>query len=386
MPKVLVIDDELSIRESFSLILEDDYDVKLASSGEAALKILNESPADIIFLDIRMPGMNGIETLRKIKEQDPTAEVIMVTAINDVQKASEAVRLGAREYVVKPFEVDQILALTKKMLTKKNILNQETKVQIALIASEYKLIGQSDRIKEIEKSIRSLKGHEKILITGETGTEKETLAAIIHYGSPNREKSFHSISLTESIYQLPAPALEGSGTLFINNIEYLTKEMLSQINPALRLIAGSQDDVSKINRDVFEAFSNVILTLPPLRKRVIDIPLLINYYLEKFNRQYHKHTAFDPQIMEAFANYPWPNNTLELEITIERMVLSSKKLITLLDLPFSILVNTSGKSLNSLVADFQDEYSAFVFEKSGKDSKKASSILGVTPNRFAVGD
>ena len=116
MPNILVVDDELSIRESFSLILEGQYNILLADSGTAALKIIAEQKVDMVYLDIRMPGMDGLTTLKKIKQLEPDLEVIMVTAVNEVQKASEAVRNGAQDYVVKPFDVDHILKLSMSLI------------------------------------------------------------------------------------------------------------------------------------------------------------------------------------------------------------------------------------------------------------------------------
>jgi len=129
MYSILVVDDELSIRESFSLILGGKYKLLLAASGEAALKTIADQKLDLVYLDIRMPGLNGLETLKRMKEIDPDLEIIMVTAVNDVQKASQAVKLEARDYIVKPFDVDHVLKLTEQILRKKSILTEESKAQ-----------------------------------------------------------------------------------------------------------------------------------------------------------------------------------------------------------------------------------------------------------------
>ena len=393
MPNILIIDDELSIRESFALILEDDHKVTLAASGEAGLKVLADQEIDLVFLDVRMTGLNGIETLKKIKEIDSTLEVIMVTAVNDVQKASEAIRYGAREYVVKPFEVSQIQELTQKILAKKKIINQETKVQTSLLANEYQLIGQSDKIKEIQKTIQGLKGKERILITGEPGTEKALLATIIHYQSKRREQSFKIIDLSAGLSLLDIKTLFNfsstkayTGTIFINNLERLPNEILQeliQIKPEPQLIGGCGEDVSTLNKDTFEYFSDVILSLAPLRKRVLDIPLLINYYLEKYNNQYHKNIKLSPEILELLANYSWPQNTLQLENVIECLVLGNLGNISFTDLPLEIALKTTAKSKINLITEFEKEYTNTIFEKSGKDPKKAAAFLGIPVSKLS---
>lgn len=392
MPNILIIDDELSIRESFALILEDDYKISLAASGEAGLKILSDQEIDLVFLDIRMTGLNGIETLKKIKEIDSAIEVIMVTAVNDVQKASEAIRFGARDYVVKPFEVSQIQELTQKILAKKKIINQETKVQTSLIANEYKLIGQSDRIKEIQRTIHGLKGKERVLITGEPGTERSLIAAIIHFQGKRREQPFKIIDLSAGLSLLDIKELFNfsstkafNGTLFINNLERLPNDILQELmrlKPEPQLIGGCGEDVSKLDKDIFEYFSDVILSLAPLRKRVIDIPLLINYYLEKYNNQYHKNIKLSPEIMEMLINYSWPQNTLQLENVIECLVLSSKGIVSFTDLPLEIALKTSPKSKINLITEFEKDYINNIFEKSGKDAKKTAAFLGIPVSKL----
>ena len=151
MNKILVVDDELSIRESFSLILDGRYKLITAASGEGALKAAADQKIDLAYLDIRMPGLDGLETLKRLKQIDPAIEVVMVTAVNEVNKASAAIKLGARDYIIKPFDVDAILKMTAAILRRQELLREGAAIQ----QKGKKLIGQSERIVGSEPDHRS---------------------------------------------------------------------------------------------------------------------------------------------------------------------------------------------------------------------------------------
>jgi two-component system response regulator HydG len=373
MPNILVVDDELSIRESFSLILEGNYNVLLAASGEAALKIATDQKINLVYLDIRMPGMDGLETLKKIKELSPDLEVIMVTAVNEVQKASEAVRHGARDYVVKPFDVEHITKLTEQVLRKKSILEQGDLAQKGSQARAPALIGQSEKIEEITRFIATIKDDQRVLILGEVGTEKEHVARLIHSKSSRRLFPFKKVDLANRLSPAEIRALcserdKDGGTLYINNLESLPEDSFKLLTAqaSSRLIGSSSADPININRKIFRYFSEIHITLPALRERTSDIPLLINYFIEHYSARYAREVVFEPIVVEALINYSWPGNTRQLQALLERLILScSDSEIKKDDLPIEILMENSKPLGGDLLFSFQRAYAP-----SGKTKKK----------------
>ena len=399
MNKILVVDDELSIRESFSLILEGKYKVLLAASGEGALKAIADQKVDLVYLDIRMPGLDGLETLKRMKEIDPEVEVIMVTAVNDVQKASEAIKFGARDYVVKPFDVDAILKMTAFVIRRKELIREGE----AAYKKLPQLIGQNEKIIAIVKTIEKIAAKDlRVLISGEPGTEKEVVAALIHNSSPRSEYPFRSLHLSA---QMPPSEIKTElfgggksstivdlektiglfeeargGTVFLNHIEYLPANLFST-SLEVRLIAGSSVDLAESSKELFDFFSEVFVTLPPLRDRISDLPLFINYFLERFSEKYGKEVrGVSSEVEEIFSNYAWPGNTAELESLFERLVITaSSDQITIADLPIDLLLNSSGAPGSEYFSAFEKEYFRRIFEQSGHNKEKAAAILKITP-------
>jgi DNA-binding NtrC family response regulator len=413
---ILVVDDELSIRESFSLILKGRYRLRLAASGEAALKIISDQRLDMVYLDIRMPGMNGLETLKRIKEIDPELEVIMITAVNDLQSAGEAVKLGARDYVVKPFDVDHILKLTEQILRKKALLAEGNEVQKKAAREIQELIGQHERIIEISKTLSKIKRDERILILGEAGTEKELVANIIHEQSsrsafpckvahlcpcmtvPQIKALFFGMGKGESVVDLEARSglfeQAKNGSVFLNNLELLPEEIFknvcllefSRTGSSLkipiesRLMGGASADLVERNKEIFDFFSEVHIHLPPLRERTSDIPLLANHFCKKYSSRYEKEVKIDPPALEVLTNYSWPGNTHQLEGLMERLILSSATgQIEVEDLPIDILIEGDGSPGSDFISNFEKEYICAAFERSGKSKAKTAAFLGINP-------
>ncbi|MEA3493618.1 MAG: sigma-54 dependent transcriptional regulator [Candidatus Margulisiibacteriota bacterium] len=413
MHSILVVDDELSIRESFSLILEGKYRVILAASGEAALKAVSDQKLDMAYLDIRMPGMDGIETLTRVREIDPDLEVIMVTAVNDVQNASKAIKIGARDYVVKPFDVDHILKLTEQILSKKSI--QKEKVVIKKKGAD--LVG----LDNIQKAVSKIRDDKKVLILGEPGTEKEIVASIIHEMSGRSKAQFMTTHLSSLIHSKELTALflgrgKGSttaeltgktglfeqlrsGTLFIDNLEALPGSVSqaivdgefsrdgsqTKIEIETRLIAGAMPGLAEKNRPLFDLFSERVINIPPLRERNRDIPLLIKYFCNKCNDKYDKEISFSPDTIKALASYQWPGNTQELGCLVERYVLSlNKRIVEIEDLPLDVLLRTTQGTGSEFILKFEKEYIQKVYEEKGKDKAKTASFLGITPTVLEV--
>lgn len=377
MHSILIVDDELSIRESFSLILEGKYRLLLAASGEAALKTISDQKADLAYLDIRMPGIDGLETLKRLKEIDPELEVIMVTAVNDVRNASEAIKRGARDYVVKPFDIEHITKLTEQILRRKGLLEQGSAVKKKAGQTTPELIGQTEKIAAISQAIENIKPDQRVLLVGELGTEKETVARIIHNRSPRAGSPFKTIAISpdRSAARLKSSVLDEAqeGTVFIDNLQVLPKDILKALTTkSARLIGGAREKI--------DSFSEVSLDLPPLRERSSDVPLLINHFIEKFSRQYNKGVKVEPKAAEVMAAYSWPGNVLQLQIQLEQLILCCKKgLITLADLPFDILLESRQNCGGDFLANFEHRYIQTVLRTKGKDKQKAASFLGIIP-------
>jgi len=402
MDKILIVDDEMSIRESFSLILDGKHKIVTAASGEAALKHVSDQKIDLVYLDIRMPGIDGLETLKRIKEIDPAVDVVMVTAVNDVQKAGEAIRRGARDYIIKPFDVDAILKMTDSILLRKSQLIRGSAIQKEVHKTAPAIIGRNDKIESIIKTAKAVAPkNSRVLILGEAGTEKEAVAEFIHSISPRADLPLRSISLsgkmspagiesrlfgsgtgstTADLERRPGLLEEvRGGTLFINHVEYLPPKPIATES---RLIAGSSlADLAESSKEVFDLFSETLITLPPLRERLSDLPLLIEYFLEKFNEKHGKEVAeLSPEAEELFSNYGWPGNTKELECVLERLVINaSSQQITASDLPVDLLLKSSGAPGGEYLSQFEKSYIRKIVDEAGGDKEKAAAILQINP-------
>jgi len=349
MNKILVTDDERSIRESFTLILEGKYRVVTAASGEGALKAVADQKIDLAFLDIRMPGLDGLETLKRLKELDPEVDVIMVTAVNDVQKASEAIKLGARDYLIKPFDVEAIHKMTAAVLARQELARASRRA----LRPAAPLTGQSDKIKALNQFIEKTGAQDgPVLLLGEAGTEKALAALALHDKSPRHTLPFVTCQLTAKMsaknelfgqtkgttvvdLAKKSGALERArgGTLYINNIEYLPVELLPDLRQSgVRLIAASSGELPD---KVKEFFGPSVITLPPLRDRLTDLPVIATGILDDLSRLYHRENVeLTPEAAEALGSYAWPGNVAQLKALLEKVMLTTKKTrIEVNDLP-----------------------------------------------------
>jgi DNA-binding NtrC family response regulator len=400
MNKILVVDDELSIRESFSLILAEKYQVTTAASGEAALKHVADQAIDLAYLDVRMPGLDGLETLQRLKQLDPNLEVVMVTAVNDVRKASEAIQLGARDYLIKPFDVEAILRMTERILRRKALTEESS----ALInPARPQLVGQSEKIEAVLQQAKKIAGQEsRVLILGEPGTEKEEIARLIHDQSSRRDLPFKSLFLSADLSAETIQArLFGrdrgfttadlkkenglldevrGGTLFLAHLEHLRSK---PVGVSARLIGASdRSDLAETNRELFDHFAEAAITIPPLRARLGDIPLLTERYLALYNRQYGRRIrGFDAEALALLSGYNWPGNTLELRLLVERLVLkAANEEITPQDLPLDLLLSSGKAYGRDYPAAFEKSYIRKLREVSGLDRAGLAALLQVKPS------
>jgi DNA-binding NtrC family response regulator len=397
MNKILVVDDELSIRESFTLILEGKYQVTTAASGEAALKHVADQAIDLAYLDVRMPGLDGLETLQRLKAIDPALEVVMVTAVNDVRKASEAIQLGARDYLIKPFDVEAILRMTERIISRKALAEESSTL---VNPARPPLIGQSEKVAAVMAQAKKIAAQEtRVLIQGEPGTEKEEIARLIHQNSSRRELPFQRFYLSAD---LPAESVQArlygrdrgvttielkkesgllaetrGGTLFLSHLEYLAHKPVA--GPVRLIGASDRSNLADVNREIFDHFAEAVITLPPLRARLGDLPLLVERYLALFNRRHGRRvTRIAAAALEVMSGYHWPGNTLELRLLIERLVLKAdNEEISVDDLPLEILLRSGAAYGRDYPAAFEKSYIRKVREVSGLDRTGLAALLQV---------
>ncbi|MEK7338853.1 MAG: sigma-54 dependent transcriptional regulator, partial [candidate division NC10 bacterium] len=372
-PVILVADDEPGIRDSFEALLKKEYDLQFAQSGEEVLATLQRADVNLILLDIRMPGMDGIDVLRRIREANDSTDVIVVTAVKSLKTAVEAIKLGAFDYVTKPFDIHEILALIKRVV-EKQALEKEVLYLRAEVAHGRRfesVVGNHPRMLEIYDLVaRIADNNATVLLTGESGTGKEVLARTIHQQSTRRQRPFVAVNcaaippelLESELFGHERGAFTGaiqtrvgkfemasSGSLFLDEIGGLRLDLQAKILRALqereiervggsrtikidvRVIAASNRDLKKaveegvFRDDLYYRLNVVPIYLPPLRQRKDDIPLLVDHFLAKYNREFNRKVkGFSAGATAALYEYDWPGNVRELENVIERAVALAK--------------------------------------------------------------
>lgn len=392
---ILIVDDDIGTRESLEEILEDDYDVICVDSGYAALKKLNRENFDLVLLDVTMPGMDGIETLKKIKTQDKSMDVIMVSATDRAREATASIKTGAYDYITKPVDPDAILNVIERAMQKRT-LEQEVQFlrsEVAQKSEGRKIIGQSRCMQSVFALVDRVAGTtSNVLITGESGTGKELIAQAIHNQGQRAHKPFVAINcaaipseLVESeLYGHEKGAFTGAqnrsigrfeyannGTIFLDEIATLKMELQAKllrflqdseftrvggnrtIKVDVRMIAATivvlkqQVQADKFREDLYFRLNVIPIELPPLRQRRSDIPLLAKYFLNKFNRKLNQRIkGITPDAMAVLESYHWPGNIRELENLIERVVVlrANERWIDIKDLPFDLLFNDEGSA------------------------------------------
>jgi DNA-binding NtrC family response regulator len=388
--RILIVDDDEGTREALEEILEDDYDVACVADGKVALDKLNREAFDLVLLDLIMPGMDGIETLKRIKAYDKQIDVIMVSATDRAREATAAITSGAYDYITKPFDADAILNAVERALQKRS-LEQEVRYlrsEVALRIDETRIIGESRPMKAVFSLINKVAGtSSNVLITGESGTGKELAARAIHNQSPRVSKPFVAINCAAIPPELIENELFGhekgaftgahsrnigkfefanSGSVFLDEISNLKLELQAKllrflqqrdftrigghrsIKVDVRMITATNISLkqmvqeNRFREDLYFRLNVIPIELPPLRNRPGDIPLLANFFLDKFNRKLNqKIEGITPEAMAILETYHWPGNIRELENLIERLVVlrSNERWIDVKDLPFDLLYN-----------------------------------------------
>lgn len=388
--RILVVDDDVSIRNMLNIVLKKSgYTVTTADSSEAALKRLKSETFELVISDIKMPGISGIELLKKIKSIQFDVPVIMITAFASANDAVEAMKLGAEDYITKPFNLDELKLIINKSLYKKRIEVENLKLKSQLTEKEKfeNIVGQNHRMLQIFELIDTISHTDStVLISGESGTGKELIARAIHNKSSRGKKEFISINCGALPENLLESELFGhskgaftdaykdksglfeqadNGTLFLDEVGEMSQKMQVKLLRAIQeqkiRRVGSNTEIevdvrilSATNRDLMESMKtgefrsdlfyrlNVIsITVPPLRERIDDIPLLLNYFLKYYNKRFNRSIeGFEKDAVDLFMNYPWPGNIRELENVVERAVaLEKNAFICKNALPSDLLYN-----------------------------------------------
>ena len=395
--KILVVDDEELIRWSLDQSLsEEGYEVIKAESGEEAIeKVKDESP-DLVFLDLQLPGITGMEALQKIKEINPNTTVIIITALGVVEMVVKAMKLGAYNYISKPFNLDELSIMVEKAL-ETGRLKKEVETLRAVQSEQFSLvniIGSDPKIKEVMAMIEKVAKSETttVLITGESGTGKELVAKSIHQSSVRAGELFMAINCAA----LPETLLESElmghekgaftdakimkkglfeeadgGTLFLDEIGEMAIGMQAKIlrvleEKTLRRIGGTKDIpvdvriISATNKDLLKSIEEgtfrkdlyyrlqvIPINLPSLRERKGDIMKLAKHFIEHFNREFHKNVKEVSKIAEKFlTEYSWPGNIRELKNVMERaIILEDEETLLVEHLPLEIVAMGSAKPM-----------------------------------------
>ena len=429
---ILVMDDEESMRDSCRQTLSRDGNmVKVAESGSKGLALLEKEFFDLIILDLKMPGLSGMEVLKNIMGDDPQAVVIVITGYATIESAVEAMKTGAYDFIPKPFTPDSLRAIVRRALDRRELALENVLLRNELKASfgADVIIGQSKSMKKVEALVQKVGPTDTtVLICGESGTGKELVARAIHRYSGRKGKPFVAVdcgSLVENLFESElfghikgsftgATAtkygrfeLANGGTLFFDEIgnisiniqtkllrvlqeREITKVGSSQvIKVDVRIVTATNDDLQKavkaetFREDLFYRLSVVPIVLPPLRERREDIPLLADYFLNKYNRKRKKDIqAISSQAMKALVEYDWPGNVRELENAVERaVVLAENDVVKSSDLLYyGLSVERHSRSdTNNIqrLVDVEREYIAKTLETFSGHKGKTAKALGI---------
>jgi two-component system, NtrC family, response regulator PilR len=443
--RILVVDDEKSMRDLLSITLEKEgYDVLTAAGGEPAIEALHRESVDAVITDLRMPKVDGLQVLRVAKEISPDTAVIVITAVASTETAVEAMKLGAYDYITKPFKLDEVNLIVRNALERKRLRDENLYLRRQLETQHRfeNIIGKSHVIAEVFDTIRKIADSPSTaMVTGESGTGKELVARAIHFNSFRRDKPFVSVNcgaipegLMESeLFGHVRGAFTGAvsnkiglfsaaeaGTLFLDEITeipaLLQVKLLraiqvreirrvgdtKDIKTDVRLIAASNRNLEEavqegiLREDLFYRLNVIPIQLPPLRERREDIPLLVAHFLQKFSKELGKDVrGVTPEAMAVLERYRWPGNIRELENVLERaIVLGAGDMLGIDALPESVRRERPVKGLDSVdlpedgldleatLDAIESRYLQRALDKTGGVQTKAAELLKMTFRQF----
>jgi DNA-binding NtrC family response regulator len=423
---ILVIDDDKYIRDACRQILNrNQYNVFEAEDGYKGLELLKKQDFDIIILDLKMPGIDGMNVLKRIMKDYPDIVVIVITGFATVESAVEAMKIGANDFLPKPFSPDELRVIINRVAEKRKLMleNIYLRDQLDSYIGMDDFIGESEPMIKIKELIRKVGPTDStVLISGESGTGKELVARAIHRYSSRKEKPFVTVdcgSLVENLFESELFGhvkgaftgaiasrhgkfeMANTGTLFFDEIGNIGTKIQGKLLRAIqegeitkvggsqaikidvRIISATNTDLIKgikegtFREDLFYRLAVIPINLPPLRVRKDDIPVLINYFLNKYNQKRGKTVkSISPHAMRTLIEYHWPGNVRELQNTIERsVVLAKKDIIDSADIfHFSF---SSPVSLSSSLASAEKEHILKVLKDCNWNKSKTAGILQI---------
>ena len=431
---VLIVDDDEGMRDTLTAILKREYRVLRVNSGEAALPVLSREDVDLVLLDVRLPGISGFEVLRIVKENYSLVEVIMISAVQEIETAVQAMKHGAYHYVTKDFDYDQLRSLVGNASERQD-LNRQVLTLSAQVADQTErefVVGSSKNTRDIVELVNKIaKLSATVLILGESGTGKELLARLIHREAGDAGAPFIAVNLAAIPRELAESTLFGhergaftgahrqqlgkfelasNGTLFLDEVGDLRMDLQAKLLRAIqegeiervggtkpiktefRLIAATNVDLEKavkegrFREDLYYRLNVIPIRLPPLRERADDIPQLADFFLRRYNTRFRKRIqGIADSTMAMLVKYWWPGNIRELENLIERLVaVSDKEYISDEDLPLEFhfaQLEPKGTRAESLFEDatvtFERNFILRALEKCGWNVTGTAEYLGI---------
>jgi two-component system, NtrC family, response regulator HydG len=425
--KVLVVDDERIVRESLvDWFKKSGYDVEGADGGRAALEMVDQKDYDFIFLDIKMPEVNGFEVLDNVKKNCPHSMVVMITAYGSIETAVDAMKRGASDYLTKPFEPADLACLLERLLQQKKILdeNEILREQMAMRVRCEDLIGASHCMQQLFKLIEQVATFDSpVLLRGETGTGKELVAKAIHATSDRAMGPFIPINcgaftetlLESELFGHESGAFTGArrakkgrlemaqgGTLFLDEVGEIPLKMqidllrvlqertfqrvggVEDIPVDFRLICATHRDLAKeiergaFRQDLYYRLNVIELEIPPLRARLDDIPVLAQHFLERIRQETSKPVSgIQPQAINSLKNYPWPGNVRELENAVERAVVLAKGHYLTKD-DFAFLFRSAAQDVPVSLKENEKQHIERILSLHGWNISKAAEALEIS--------
>ncbi|HVF49431.1 MAG TPA: sigma-54 dependent transcriptional regulator [Pyrinomonadaceae bacterium] len=444
MANILIVDDEQGMRQLLSLVFgRGQHRVRAAENGRRAVELLREEPADLIISDVKMPDMGGIELLRAARELLPDVSVVMMTAFATVETAREAFKLGADDFIQKPFDIDELKLIVEKALERLRLLQENRAFKRAQRERGRldQLIGRSERMQAVYQMVETVAGvPSTVLITGESGTGKEMVARAVHNLSPRADKPFMPINcgaftetlLESELFGYMRGAFTGAtanrkglfeaadrGTIFLDEIGEMSPTMQVKLLRVLqerkvrpvgaheelaidtRVIAATNRDLvsmvkqGSFREDLFYRISVIPIELPPLREKREDIPDLVEHFVQKFCTQAGRSIGVSEKAMELLERYSWPGNVRELEHTIERAVaLERSEVIQPESLPQQVTnysparvasvfdLPDEGLNLTAHLDQLEKTYLLEALRRTGGNQTRAAEILHLSVRSF----
>ena len=432
--KIIIIDDEPKAGRLMERYLEDEYDCRIFQDPVAAMNYFSRESVDLVITDMQMPNLTGAEVLAKIRAVDKQIPVIIMTAYSNVDDAIEVLRLGATDFVKKPFDMEELKLIIEKALNVSQLKaeNNRLKAQLKLQHDQddrYRMIGNGSSIQKVYNMINKITDIRcNVIIEGESGTGKELVARAIHFQSQSADKPFIVIdcgALTDSLLQSELFGYEkgaftgadrqkkglletaSGGTLFLDEICNISDNMqtkllrvvqeqqiirvggLEPIDIDVRFVVATNQPMNEMvqkgqfRHDLFHRLNVINIQVPPLRERMEDLSLLTEVMIQRFSKKYHRHIeCFDQASIELLKNYRWPGNVRELSNMVERAVaLSDQEVLHLDEIPKSVeLAGLNTEQIDSdqpTLSELEKRYIVKLLNEHNDNKEKTAEILGI---------